>query len=247
MARAKKEMEKKKAQVEGKEVAEEEEEKKEEEKEEEKPEEVSEEEADEPMDPEPEETEAPKVSLTAEEKNIKFFDHKLKDMTEKELALTFTKFSLPEAGEFDAVQYAWAKEKDATAYVKNWILERKLTTRVEDIMPGASFKEKSSKWTTESGKWHGVQKSFNAAVKKKATERAAKIQRNAARKAAFEKKVAAKAAAEKAAAEKKAKEEEAKAKAAEEKKEGDEEKKQEEPEEKKEEEKKEEEKKEEEP
>merc|ERR1719498_1049741 len=141
MARAKKEMDKKKAQVEGKELPEEEEEKKEEEKEE-----VSEEEPDEPMDPEPEETEAPKVSLTAEEKAIKFFDHKLKDLTEKELALTFTRFTLPESGEFDKVQYAWAKEKDASSYVKDWILQRKLTTRVEDIAPGAAFKERSKKW-----------------------------------------------------------------------------------------------------
>jgi len=186
----------KKAAAEGKTVEEEKEEEK-------KPEEVeSEEEVDEEMEPEPTMTEAPKVSLTAEEKAVKFFPHAVKDIASQTFNASFTKFSLPTDDEFDLVRYTWAKEKEAAAYTKSWILGRKLTTRVEDIAPSAAFKQKSVQWQQAFAQWRGKQNEYKASVAKKAAEKVAKAQKKAAaeRMAKFQ-------------AEKKAKEEEAKAKA----------------------------------
>jgi len=76
-------------------------------------------------EPEPTETPAAKVTLTAEEKALKFAAHAVADLTPSALALSFTKFSFPADDEFDTVKYSWAKEKEAAAYLKNWILEKK--------------------------------------------------------------------------------------------------------------------------
>lgn len=231
--KAKKEAEKKKAKAEaaakakaeGKEAPEEEEEAPEEP----EPEEPEEEEPEEAEEPEPTDTEPPKVSLTAEEKAVRFFKHPVKDLTDKELALSFTKFTLPEKDEFDEVKYSWSKEKDAATYVKSWILERKLTTRVEDISPSTWFRQKASAWESESKKWKNKQNDFKNMVAKKLQEKKEKAAKKAKAKAEAEKKAKAKAEAEKKAkeeAEKKAaegKEEEKKEEAKEEKEEKEEE------------------------
>jgi len=64
--------------------------------------------------PEPEETEAPKVALTAEEKAVKFFPHNVKDLAEKDLALNFVKFALPEKDECD-VEHAEDSDRIPTS------------------------------------------------------------------------------------------------------------------------------------
>merc|ERR1740130_1480524 len=198
-----------------------------EEEEEEKPEEKaeSEEEAEEADEPEPTETPADKVSLTAEEKSARFFNHHVKDMVEKDLALSFTKFSLPEADEFSAVKYSWSKNTEAAAYMKTWILDRKNTIRVEDIVPSAWFKQKAAAWTGDTGRWKHKQNDYKTLVAKKHADKANKAKRRvlAEAKAKMWAEKEAKEAEEKA-----KKEEEAAAKAPEEKKEGEEETKKEE-------------------
>jgi len=192
LKKAQKEVAARKAKAEGKEVAEEEEEAEEAAVE-------SDEEPDEPMDPEPEETQGPKASLTAEEKAVRFFANPTPDLTSFVLATSFTKFSLPEDSEFDKVNYTWNKEKEAAAYVKNWILEKKLTTRVEDIVPSAWFKQKSAQWQTAFGQWKNKQNEYKAGVAAKAAKKAAKEQRRLAaeRKAKMEAEKKAKEAEEK--------------------------------------------------
>eukprot|EP00929_Paragymnodinium_shiwhaense_P077131 TRINITY_DN396_c1_g1_i3.p1 TRINITY_DN396_c1_g1~~TRINITY_DN396_c1_g1_i3.p1 ORF type:complete len:941 (-),score=453.39 TRINITY_DN396_c1_g1_i3:331-3153(-) len=210
-----------------------------------------EEEAEEPEEPVPEEEdvnmdqEPPKVTLTPEEAKNKFFQTEVPDMTTVKLNTTFPKFSLPEKGEFDKMLFAWAKdEKKAQEHMKKYIMDRKLTTRVEDIKPSTSFNDRFKLFSRQIGDWKGKQKSYNSMVQFKAQEkvrkeREAKMQaeREAKAKAA---EAAAKEAKAKALAEAKAKALEA---GEEPPKEEEEEKKEEKEEEKKEEEKKEEEKK----
>merc|ERR1712217_544306 len=165
-----------------------------------KEEEPEEEEPEEPDEPEPVQQDPPTVELTDEEKEIRFFKNPIPDRTPYDLNTSFTKFSIPAADEgFDSVRFSWNKEKPAISYMKEWILERKLTTRVEDIKPSQWFKEKTVSWTAALSAWKNKQNEYKAEKSKKLAERAAK----AASKAAQEKKA-------KLEAEKKAKELDAK-------------------------------------
>merc|ERR1712129_152059 len=159
----------------------------------------------EPDEPEPEDTTPPTVALAAEDKAIRFFKHNVADISPPALAKSFAKFSAPDADEgFDAIKYSWSKEKEAAAYIKKWIFDKKQTTPVEDIVPSAWFKQKIAHWATESGMWKNAQNDYRNMLSKKAAAKKAK----ADRKVAAEKKA-------KMEAERKEKEAEAKAKVAE--------------------------------
>jgi len=136
--------------------------------------EESEDEVESEGEPEPTETPAAKVSLTAEEKAIKFAAHAVADLTPSALALAFTKFSFPADDEFDTVKYSWAKDKEAAEYLKNWILSKKLVTRVEDISPSASFKQKSQQWSSTLQQWRTKQADYRSMVAKKVAAKNAK-------------------------------------------------------------------------
>merc|ERR1711920_1090955 len=120
-----------------------------EEKEEEEPEEVEEEpdepeEAEEPEEPEVEE-DPPKVSLTTEDKAVKFRTTPTPDILPYQLSLSFAKFTLPTKDEgFDEIKYEWTKGAKCEEYLKAWVLNKKQTTRVEDIKPSAWFREQWS-------------------------------------------------------------------------------------------------------
>merc|ERR1712060_995878 len=126
-----------------------EEEKKEEqqeEKKEEKEEEPDESEED-PDEPEPPDEDPPIVELTAEEKNVKFRPLVVPDMSSFNFGTTFTKITLPSKAEgFTEIKYDWAKADKSEEYVKNWILKKKQTTRMEDIQPSAWFLTKTAQW-----------------------------------------------------------------------------------------------------
>merc|ERR1712083_161586 len=72
----------------------------------------------------------------------------------KELARSFADFTLPTKEEgFDEVRFEWAKEKACEEYLKAWVLERKLTQRVEDLQPGQWFKDQYAEWNNIVGDW----------------------------------------------------------------------------------------------
>lgn len=195
--KAKKEAERKKLAAEGKEVPPEEPE--EEKKDEEMEEEDEAEEPDEPMV----EEDPPKATLTAEEKNIVFRKQKVPDLTLYLLNTSFPKYTLPERGEgFEEIRYAWSKDAAASKYLKKWILDKKQTSRVEDLLPSEWFKSKLKAWKENTATWTQKQKDYKAKLEKKAKEKAAKV----AKKVAAEKAAAAKAIME-AAKKAKAKEE----------------------------------------
>merc|ERR1712060_320565 len=177
--------------------------------------------AEEPIDETP-----PKVELTAEEKKLWFAKSTTPDLPPFVLNTSLPKFTVPEKDEgFDEIRYDWSKNGKARDYMKNWVLEKKLITRVENLVPGQWFHTKQREWQKVFGQYQAKQNEWRASVWKKESEKAAKkaakvaaAQAKAAEKAA---KAAAKAAAEKEAAEK-AEKEKAEAEAAgEEKKEAD--------------------------
>merc|ERR1712217_713640 len=152
----------------------------------------------------------PKVELTADEKKKFWINQRTPDLAAPVMSTSFATFSVPEKDEgFDEIRYDFQKGPKAAEYMKNWILERKLTTRVENLTPGEYFKSQWKAWQVEFKKWKSAQNEWRSAQGKKAAMKAAK---EAAKKAAEE----AKAAAEKAKAEaaEKAKEEAEKAKEA---------------------------------
>merc|ERR1712187_717955 len=64
----------------------------------------------------------------------------------------------PEKSEgFDEIRYVWQKAPACDEYLKKWIVERKLTERVEDLQPGQWFKDQLAEWTTVLAEWRRCQ------------------------------------------------------------------------------------------
>jgi len=144
-----------------------EEEKKEDEDEEE--DEAEEEEPEEPEEP------APKEELTAEEKALTFRPSEVPDLAPLVLSSTFTKFSVPKKDEgFDDIRYEWDKAAQAEQYVKQWILDKKLNSRVEELKPSIWFREKVQTWQKAVAQWKQKQTECKSSLAKKQSERAAK-------------------------------------------------------------------------
>lgn len=161
-----KEIEEKKAK--GEEVEElpdeEEEDKEEEEDEEEKEEE-------EPEDDE----EPPTAELSETDKKVWFRKRQFPDLTEYVLNTNFSKFTLPEKQDgFEDIRYEWAKAPQSKEYLKEWVLGRKLTTRIEDIKPSVWFSQKLLEWQKSVQLWQGKVAQYKAAEERKAQEVAKK-------------------------------------------------------------------------
>merc|ERR1712187_968829 len=94
------------------------------------------------------------VELTEEEKNTKFIKSGLPDISEKIFAKSYASFSLPAKEEgFDEVQFDWDKEKECSGLLQKFILEQKLLQKVDDLQPGAWFKERCEVWTKSLSEW----------------------------------------------------------------------------------------------
>jgi len=195
--RKKAEKEKKKAEEERKRKMEEEKKKKEAEEkgeeyvpeeaapmEEEEPEEDEKEEADEEMEGPP-----PDVELTPEEKKAPFRKSAIPDLSAYIMSTSFTKFCLPQKEEgFDDLRFDWEKGEKAEEYLRQWIVDRKVTTRIEELVPSQWFAGKWKEWQKTLQSWHQKQNEFKASVARKAAEKNAK----AALKAKKEAEIAAK-------------------------------------------------------
>merc|ERR1712151_1476433 len=113
-------------------------------------------------EPEEEDPEPPKVELTPEEKKMWHQKSVIPDLAPIAMSSAFPQFSLPEKDEgFEEIRYEWEKQgKKCQEYVKNWVLERKLTTRVENLTPGEWFQTKWKAWNTLIGQWRTKQTEF---------------------------------------------------------------------------------------
>lgn len=130
---------------------------------------AKEEQKDEEMKAEEEEeeeaTEPEKAELTDEEKKLRFRPKTdgFSDLTPGVLNTFFGKFSIPDKSEgFADVRFEWQNEAKSKAYLKKWVLERKRTSRMEELTPSQWFKEKSSEWQKLFQEWQTKQKAFKA-------------------------------------------------------------------------------------
>merc|ERR1712187_476851 len=144
----------------------------------------------EPEEPEPVMGEPPKVSLTDEDKKIKFRTTAIPDLAQSIFNSSFQNFSMPSKDEgFDAIRYEWSKDVECDAYVRKFILTKKQTTRVEDLKPSEWFQTRKSQWDKAYKLYQSKLSDFKGAIAKK---EAAKRQKEAEK---VKKKAQAKAAA----------------------------------------------------
>jgi len=172
-----------------------EEEKKEEEK---KPEEDKEEgEEEEKEDEEPEEKEPPKVSLTHEEKKVLFRKQIVTDLSAWELSTCFTNFSIPAKEEgFEEIRYEWSKKTKCAEYIKDWLLNKKLTTRIEDLKTSDGFQQQYGQFQAQVNRWRSKQNEWKETVRMRALAKERKAAAEVAAKA-FKEAQQARVAAEK--------------------------------------------------
>lgn len=132
--------------------------------------------------------EPPKVQLTPEEKKLWFRKAIIPDLTGYVMNTAFARFSLPEKEDgFEEIKLEWSKADKCKEHVQQWISARKLTSRVEDIMPSDWFAGKWKDWQKVQQSWHGKQNNYKVAQAKKVTDLAAKEAKRKAREAAKEK------------------------------------------------------------
>merc|ERR1712187_838301 len=166
-------------------------------KEEEEKEEEEEAEEPEEEDPEPEKETA---KLTAEEEKAWFRPMKVPDLTPSDLNKYFVKFSLPQKTEgFDEVRYEWQQAAKCKERLDNYVADKKLTAKMEDLTPSEWFSDKWKSWQKAVQSWQSRVSMYKAQVIKKEDERRKKIQAREQKKKARE---ALKAAKEKQKAEK---------------------------------------------
>jgi len=147
-----------------KEEAKEEEEDEKEEEEQDEEEKDEEEEAEE----EEEEEEPPKVELTEEEEKDWFPSKPVKDLTDLDLNQSFGKFTIPEKSEgFDDICFLWQTGPKSKEYLKKWVLEKKLSSRIEDLEPSQWFHDQFGKWQKLVKEWQQKQTDFKILQKKK--------------------------------------------------------------------------------
>eukprot|EP00928_Gymnodinium_smaydae_P072686 TRINITY_DN55_c0_g3_i1.p1 TRINITY_DN55_c0_g3~~TRINITY_DN55_c0_g3_i1.p1 ORF type:complete len:881 (+),score=334.31 TRINITY_DN55_c0_g3_i1:53-2644(+) len=146
---------------------------------------MEEESEDEKSEPEVEEPEAspPTVELDAEEKKANFRKTPLPDLSDRALSSSFTQFSLPGKDEgFETVKYIWSKAPQAEAHMKEWILSRKLTTRLEDLNPSPWFHAQWNRWQKVSKEWTQKQANYKQMLLKKEADKKAKVAKREAEK-----------------------------------------------------------------
>jgi len=121
-----------------------------------------------------EEEEPPKVELTSEEKALLFRKLPSPDLNPLALSTSMGKFTLPEKDEgFDEVRYEWSKGPKAQEYVKAWVLEKKRTTRVEELKPSNWFRKHLAQWHKALDRYQAKLSEHRAQERKKAQAAAA--------------------------------------------------------------------------
>jgi len=73
----------------------------------------------------------------------------LRDVSDRVISQNYAKFSLPVEDEgFGKIEFQWLAREPAEAHLKQWVLERKATTLIEDLEPGEWFTIKLKAWHT---------------------------------------------------------------------------------------------------
>merc|ERR1712048_1043915 len=123
-------------------------------------------------EPEPVMGEPPKYQVTDEDKRIKFRTTSTRDLAEQVFNTSFQSFSVPSKDEgFDAIRYEWGKEAECEAYVKEYVLAKKQTTRVENIAPSQFFFTRKAQWEKAYKEYQGKLTAWKAALAKKEADK----------------------------------------------------------------------------
>merc|ERR1719343_3065 len=117
----------------------------------------------------------PQVELTEEEKKIWFRPvaaGSTGDIAAQVLSQSYGSFTTPTTSEgFDEVRYEWQGAEESAKYLKEWVLERKLTSRIDELQPGQWFQEELTEWLRTFAEWQTRQKDHkNSAAKKHPNE-----------------------------------------------------------------------------
>merc|ERR1712039_426718 len=143
----------------------------------------------EPVLSEVEETSPPTAELDEEEKKSSYVKATTSDLTSYVFAKSFARFCVPEKSEgFDEIKFNWTKDAKCKEHVKNYVLAKKTTTRIEDLSPSDWFKQKLTQWESSVDQWHRKNRDYEAAVAKKAEEKKRKEKAKLAKAKAAEKK-----------------------------------------------------------
>merc|ERR1711933_188972 len=109
-----------------------------------------------------------KAELTEEESKTWFTKGGRSDLTANMLDKSFGDFSIPAKSEgFDDIKFEWQKEKPSREYLRNWVLERKRTSKIDNLQPSAWFKEQQAGFVKKLQEWQAAQKTAKANPKKK--------------------------------------------------------------------------------
>jgi len=122
-----------------------------------------------------EEAGPPQVELTEEEKKMWFRPvaaGSTGDIAGQVLSQSFGSFTMPNMSEgFDEVRYEWQGAEESAKFLKQWVLERKLTSRIEELQPGQWFQDKLAEWLRTFTEWQGRQRDHkNSSAMKRTTE-----------------------------------------------------------------------------
>jgi len=113
----------------------------------------------------------PKAELTDDEKKLWFRARAVSDVTAFTLATTFSAFTLPQQEDgFDEVRFDWAEGAASQEYLKKWILNRKVTTRIEDLQPSEWFHVQMHSWAKERAAWEQAHRVFKEPAPKEETK-----------------------------------------------------------------------------
>mmetsp|Transcript_20199 Transcript_20199/g.35973 ORF Transcript_20199/g.35973 Transcript_20199/m.35973 type:complete len:1126 (+) Transcript_20199:73-3450(+) len=94
------------------------------------------------------------TELTEQEKQLLFKKPTTEDLSRKDMANSFSSFSIPTEDEgFDEIRFIWQGQEECSEYLKKWISEKKLTQRVEELKPGEWFKEQHETFQRSLSSW----------------------------------------------------------------------------------------------
>ncbi|CAE6964894.1 unnamed protein product [Symbiodinium natans] len=118
--------------------------------------------------------EPPKAELTEDEEKLSFLPKGvIPDLTPSILGKAFANFTIPEKDEgFDEIKFVWQEESQSKEYLRKWVLETKLTTRIEDLQPSQDFRDKFAAWQKSYTEMQAKQKAWKAAGSKKSKDAA---------------------------------------------------------------------------
>jgi len=133
------------------------------------------EEQDEEEEPDPMDEDPPTVELTEEEQKSFFCKSQVPDIAAATLNTSFLKFGLPDKADgFDDISFGWSPKGKVEIYLKDWVKDKKIHSKLEEIQPGDAFIKKWGGWQKAVGAMKTKLAAYVAAEKKKVTDAEAK-------------------------------------------------------------------------